>query len=200
MILLGILALFVHFGFFARIILPSISAIIYAVLSTFLAYNGRNTTKNRDAGSLVLGGSCLVLAFSIFLLGLDVFSMEPSSIRVITGNEARAAQTLHLLAEANATYAKLNNQYASSLNELDQSEILQSAQKSDAALVEDVIREGAAAGYSFNYSKRSDSGFQIVAIPRASGKSGSHFLYMDETLKLHWDLNKPATSQSPTVE
>ncbi len=157
-------------------------------------------TKNRNAGSLVLGASFVILAFSIFLFGLEVLSIEPSSMRVIAGNEARAAQTLHLLAKANIAYAMHNNRYVSSLNELDQSEVLQSAQKLDATLVTDVIKRGSAAGYSFTYSKRSDAGFQILASPQVLGKTGSHFLYMDETLKLHWDLSKPANSQSPTVE
>lgn len=167
----------------------SLLMFVSALVAAGLAYKAGTVGENWLSGAFVLAWSSLLLLFSFSFLGVE----PASQIRVIT-NESRAAETLLILARANAAYSRQKNRYVSTLAELDTSETMSAS--SQIGLLQDAINKGLASGYVFEY-QRTDTGFELTAAPRKVRKTGNLFFYVDQELKVRHDYTKAATSQTP---
>lgn len=179
-----------------------------AIAAIILGHISRSEIR-RSAGRL--RGSGMALAGLILgYLGASVLPVLiiiaaiaiPNLLRSrMAANEATAVGSLRTLYTACVTYYSTYGTYPAALANLGPSDN-PSAEAAD--LIDMRLVNGQKSGYAFSYLPTKYEGekitaFTIVANPIVSGSTGTRHFYTDETLIIRWEMNKPASVESPPL-
>jgi type IV pilus assembly protein PilA len=186
----------------------AVAAIIFGHISRsdIRRSGGRKTGAGMALAGLVLG----YIGIAIIPIVLIVAAIAiPNLLRAkMAANEASAVGSLRTLNVAALDYSTNYGKFPGRLVNLGPTANGDSPSANAAGFVDSVLAKGIKSGYLFHYrvsqmtgpdETNGISGYTIAADPVLPGSSGRRHFFTDQTGTIRWELNRPATADSPPI-